>query len=228
MDPVLLWHLQEVLRRLGWMAQKQIQTEERLTGLENAMAGLSAQLRAVELELARLAPKLEDLEESVASLENQPSTRIDKIEYRFEQLKVDTLSGSLHIGLAHGAEGLIEDLQAANADAKNIQLSGPAAPDQAYTQAMASMQDYLGQGLPQDINEAAGEAGIPLAPELRQRITEDLSRQAEQRFMLYIKEHPFAENAAAEDALPVVEKVRQDVRNGLKTFFDGYGKESSG
>lgn len=226
MDPVLLWHLQEILRRLGWMAQKQIQTDERLAGLEQSVAGLSAQLKAVERELARLAPALDGLEDSVSELQNQPSTRIDKIEYRFEQLKVDTLSGSLHIGLAHGAEGLIEDLQAANADAKDLKLASPASPDQAYTQAMASMQDYLRQDLPRDIEEAAAEAGIPLVPELQQRIVEDLSRQAEQRFMLYIKEHPFAEQAEAADALPVVEKVRQDVRDGLRSFFAGYGKES--
>ncbi|MDF2936594.1 MAG: spore germination GerPC family protein [Paenibacillaceae bacterium] len=232
MDPVLLWHLQEILRRLGWMAQKQIQTDERLTGLENAVSELSSQLKAVEHELARIAPTLDALESSVSALEDQPSTRIDKIEYRFEQLKVDTLSGSLHIGLAHGAEGLIEDLQAANADAKDIQLSGPAisgpaSPDQAYTQAMASMQEYLRRDLPSDIDEAADAAGLPLVPELRQQITEDLSRQAEQRFMLYIKEHPFAENAGAQDAAPVIGKVRQDVREGLKAFFAGYGKESS-
>ncbi|MNC51785.1 Spore germination protein GerPC [compost metagenome] len=88
------------------------------------------------------------------------------------------------------------------------------------------MQDYLLRELPQDIEEAADEAGIPLVPELRQRITEDLSRQAEQRFMLYIKQHPFAENAGAQDAAPVIGKVRQDVRDGLKSFFAGYGKES--
>jgi hypothetical protein len=111
-------------------------------------------------------------------------------------------------------------------DAKDLQLSGPASPDQAYTQSMASMQDYLRQDLPRDIEAAAEEAGIPLVPELRQRIEEDLTRQAEQRYMLYIKERPFAENAGAADAAPVIEKVRQDVRDGLRSFFAGYGKES--
>lgn len=220
MDPVLLWYLQEILRCLGWMAQKQLQTEAQL-------AALTAQLKAVESELARITPKLAALEDSVTALENQPSTRIDKIEYRFEQLKVDTLSGSLHIGLAHGAEGLIENLQTAGVDAKDLKLAGPASPDQAYTEAMAAMQEYILRGLPQDIATAAAEAGVPLERELKDRILEDLSRQAEQRFMLYIKEHPFAEDAGPEAAGPVVEKVRQDVRDGLQSFFAGYGKESA-
>jgi spore germination protein PC len=211
-DPNMLWHFQELFKRMGWLAEKQLKAEQHFLAIESRLGAISQQLSAIEKQLA--------------GLQGQPSTRIDKIEYRFEQLKVDTLSGSLHIGLAHGAEGLIEDLEAGGVTAQNVKLADDTA-DNPYAGAMSAMQDYLGTGLPQDIHAAADATGVEIDQELRGKITEDLARQAEQRFMLYIKEYPFKEGEDDTAVEAVLNKVRNDVRSGLESFFESYGKEKT-
>lgn len=212
MDPYWQWHFQELFKRTDWLADKELKTEARLL--------------AIEAQLQAISSQLEDISKLLSGMEERPSTRIDKIEYRFEQLKVDTLSGALHIGMAQGVEGLIEDLEAGGKTAQNLEL-GDDSQEEQYTRAMAVMQEYIGAGLHQDIVQAAEAAGVQLDPELHDKIASDLARQAEQRFMLYIKENPFRAGEDKEAPNRILEKVRQDVRDGLKQYMEGYGKEDS-
>lgn len=212
MDPNTLWHFQELFKRVAWIAEQQLKAENCLLALQNQLQTVSQQLESIEKKLS--------------DLENQPTTRIDRIEYRFEQLKVGTLSGSLQIGLTHGAKGLIEDLEAGDISAQNVKLSEPE-EGEAYTRAMANLQDYLGAGLSRDIDEAAQQAKAEVPPELHDKIVEDLSRQAELRFMAYLKDTPFKEGSDEEAVQTVMEKIRNDVRAGLASFFDHYGEENA-
>jgi spore germination protein PC len=206
----MLWHFQELFRRVGWLAEQQLRTEARMKATEEQLQTISKQLAAVE--------------QLLTSLQNQPTTRIDKIEYRFEQLKVDTLSGSLQIGLAHGAEGLIEDLQAGNVSAQNVELD-PGDNEDPYIKTQSALQDYLGAELHRDIDEAAGNAGVEAEMELHARIAEDLARQAQERLVVYRKEIPSKEGADDEAVRTIMGRIRADIQSGLKSFFETYGKE---
>lgn len=250
-DPYVLWHFQELFKRTGWIAGKQLEAEARLSSIEG-------RLDAIETNLSAIAAHLDAIQQQLSSLDDRPTTRIEKIEYRFEQLKVDTLSGSLQIGMTHGAEGLIEDLEAGGLTAQNVELTpnstdsssdngsgasgGGSGSDDGgsvsssgssdgslarnpYGAAMRAMQLYLGAGLYEDINAAAAEAGVELDADLRGKIAEDLARQVEKRFMAYLKENPLLESSGEAEVRSVLDRVRADVQAGLRTFMDSYGKE---
>ncbi|MNT98196.1 Spore germination protein GerPC [compost metagenome] len=63
--------------------------------------------------------------------------------------------------------------------------------------------------------------------ELHGRIAEDLSRQAQERIIIYMKEVPSKEGADETAVKTIMEKVKADVRSGLKSFFESTGKETS-
>jgi len=61
-------------------------------------------------KVENLEKQLKNMETDISDLKKQKGTHIDKIEYKFDQLKVETLSGALHIGLVAKSSKEIEDL----------------------------------------------------------------------------------------------------------------------
>lgn len=47
----------------------------------------------------KLEHELKRLKDELAELKNKPPIHVDKIEYKFDQLKVESLDGTLNIGL---------------------------------------------------------------------------------------------------------------------------------
>jgi len=214
MEPDVLWHFQELMRRMAWMGEQQLKLERQLHALEMGMQALGQQLSA--------------LEEQLAGMGDRPSTHIDKIEYRFEQLKVDTLAGTLQIGISHNAEGLIEDLAVQQSSAEDIKLGSTYGKGgEMFPHIATELQDYACSELYRDIDEAAAQAGTPLDPELRERIASDLAKQLQNRAVLYMKEVPTKESPDPTAEQTILAKVKADVRSGLKQYFEPNGKEGT-
>ena len=49
--------------------------------------------------LRDLQKKIQTIEETVSDLKKRPSVKVERMEYKFDQLKVETLEGTLNIGL---------------------------------------------------------------------------------------------------------------------------------
>lgn len=250
MDPHLLWHVQELLRRTAWLAEHQL----KLDGL----------LQAMDSRLQTMEERLQALEDRLARMEDRPATQIDKIEYRFEQLKVDTLSGSLQIGLTQGAEGLIEELGAGGKSYQDLKLGGDQdgsgdggntgdagyageagagnngngygngydgqedvrSSGEPYARVFDQLQAYLESGLYYDIDDVSARAGTEPEPALRERIAQDLNRQVRNRVLVYMKEIPSKEGPDEEAVRTIMDRIRADVRTGLEQFFGETGKEN--
>lgn len=219
MEQDLLWHLQELLRRTGWLAEHHLRMDRRLQSMESRLEALEGRLQAAE-------GRLLSIEQQLAGLEDRPSTRIDKIEYRFEQLKVDTLAGTLQIGLAQGAEGLIEDLAAGQTVCQDVLLT-PGEQGEPYVSMNRALEDYMGAELYRDIDDAAAGAGARMDPVQREAVAEDLKSQIRRRSQVYMKEIPAKEGADGGAVAAVLERVRKDVRSGLKVFYQSGGEEQA-
>ncbi len=57
-----------------------------------------------------LQKKILSLEKSITELQNRPPVQVERMEYKFDQLKVETLEGTLNIGLNPSDLQNIEDL----------------------------------------------------------------------------------------------------------------------
>ncbi len=53
--------------------------------------------------------KIHSLEQKIIELQNRPPVHVEKMEYKFDQLKVETLEGTLNIGLNPADLQNIED-----------------------------------------------------------------------------------------------------------------------
>src|SRR5690242_21184263 len=64
--------------------------------------------------IEQLKAKVVQLEATVLELSQRPETKIDKIEYKFDQLKVENLNGTLTIGLNPLQAPTFDDLTVEN------------------------------------------------------------------------------------------------------------------
>ncbi len=60
---------------------------------------LQQALQAQQATILNLEDQVRQLQEELNELKSRPSSSIGKVEYKFDQLKVENLNGTLNIGL---------------------------------------------------------------------------------------------------------------------------------
>jgi spore germination protein PC len=69
------------------------------TDLYSYAAQMQKYLQAQEYRIALLEKEIQVLKKQFTEIKEKPSVTVEKIEYKFDQLKVETLEGTLNIGL---------------------------------------------------------------------------------------------------------------------------------
>ncbi|UOR13174.1 spore germination protein GerPC [Halobacillus amylolyticus] len=149
---------------------------------------------------------IDQLTQQIEHLQSQdhPKTVIEKIEYHFDQLKIETLEGTLQIGLTpNGMDaGNIEDLYT---------------PQPSQEKHDAALEELTKNGVPLDIDHYAAEYGIPLSNQHRQQIIDDINKQLPERYAFYKKQQPNLDSAS------IVEKLQQEIRRSVAQYFTQRG-----
>lgn len=131
----------------------------------------------------RLQAGLARLTKDVKKLNKTPSITVEKLEYKFDQLKVETLEGTLNIGLNPADLKQIEDLA--------VPPSSPPAPiksDAEFNELLANrLNQYIEGDLKQIIYEVEEQTGAKLSPQHLSMIQEDLRKQLPARTEHYIQ-----------------------------------------
>ena len=68
-------------------------------------------IEAQQMRIHKLEKTMGDLKQEVEKLQKRPAVHVEKVEYHFDQLKVDTLDGVLNIGLSPNDPGNLENLE---------------------------------------------------------------------------------------------------------------------
>jgi spore germination protein PC len=178
---------------------------------------LQRYLEAQDKRILQLEQELQRLTEEVSMLKNKPPIHVDKIEYKFDQLKVESLDGTLNIGLNPN------DLNNIDEFAVNHQSTSPP-PFQFPNreQVVQEMAETLMSELDEMIQDTEDQVGISLDPSYHEFIRNDVSRQLEQRIIMYF------DNSSPMDRAPqqfehlkenVYEKVKSDIHVALVNFI---------
>src|SRR5690606_16046580 len=115
-----------------------------------------------------------------------------KVEYSFEQLKIDRLDGTLMIGLSPADTGTIEQLDAAGQLSEDVPLAGssPQSPPHPYAPVYDPVNDYILHAVPGMLDECArGRQTVPLSEAQKEQVRNDLIRQADERIRLYMRHY---------------------------------------
>lgn len=167
--------------------------------------------------------KIELLKREVRTIKNQlqdmkkhPVMNVEKLEYRFDQLKVDTLEGTLNIGMnpANTAEMADLDLPFSN--------TSPLPPLE-YAQLLinthAAIHEYINKELPDWIAHQETLQGRKLGPSVYSVIKTDLAKQLPERIQFYIQQLAHQHKDLSLIQQEALEKTKLDIQQAVARFF---------
>lgn len=182
---------------------------------------LQSYLQAQENRINALEKSLKQMAEEIKSLKEKPHIYVDTIEYKFDQLKVETLEGTLNIGLNPNDLQGIEDFAV-----NNQSVNTPPSPKNQMQRSMEiekNILNYLDSDLQALILEAQKKFNIQaIESSYLAFIKEDIKKQLPARIDYHLKtaskQGRSAENVN-ESNQRIVELLKQEIQNGVEAFL---------
>ncbi|MDC3425587.1 spore germination protein GerPC [Aquibacillus sp. 3ASR75-11] len=164
--------------------------------------------------------RIKALEERVRTIEKDRKTAnqttIEKIEYNFDQLKIERLDGSLHIGISPEDLSKVEDMSLGQQSALSPYPISQSPSQSPYSE----VDSFLSNEAPSLIEQEMRTQKKPNDPQFIQTIIEDIRKQLPTRIAHY--ERLAKEKGMSETELYhyVTEQVKGEIRDSLQAFFN--------
>jgi spore germination protein PC len=176
-------------------------------------------------KIIKLEKKIAKLENELMDIRKRPQTTIEKIEYKFDQLKVETLEGTLNIGLTPSGAETIEDF-AVSPEKVIIPQPQPIM----FRNIQTKVNDYLTNECKDILKNIEQRYSHQLDDTYRQFILQDIGRQVDERIRFYIQQKMNNGQIPASDSSKeledeICEKVKRDIEQSLELFIKHLPKE---
>ena len=176
-------------------------------------------LQAQENRIATLEQTIQKLQADMKQLQEKPSIQVDKIEYKFDQLKVETLEGTLNIGLNPSDLNNIEDFAVQN------QSLNTSIPPKAQMQRSMKIEEtiyrYLETNLPEVFKETQNQLNVKLDDSYLDFIKQDIMKQLPSRIDYHLKESS-KQNRNGETITDetIIDWLKQEIAKGIGIFIN--------
>ncbi|MFC7784754.1 MULTISPECIES: spore germination protein GerPC [unclassified Rossellomorea] len=175
-------------------------------------------IEMLNTKIVALEKKVNELSQEVITLKDAPKINVERIEYKFDQLKVESLDGTLNIGLnPNNLKETIEDLAVEqNVDVKSIKDIKP------YKERItAEIKAYIDSELPSLIQDNEMQFQRSLDPSYYEMIQQDLLNQMPQRIDFYLQNIPYIESKQQEGEWErkIISKIKKDIETALFSFM---------
>lgn len=190
----------------------------------NSMDSWSQYLEQLHLLMEKQMKKMKELEQRVDSLQTkiesnqQPTTNIEKIEYHFDQLKIETLEGTLNIGMTpQDGKGIgVEDLSLGEKPFPPKLNTG----QKIKNNIVKELGGYLENEGPQQVRSIAEQYGKHFDQDYEQFILQDIQKQLGDRVSHYIEQSKEQHGVVNdENKQQIVEKIKQEINQSLHQFL---------
>lgn len=193
------------------------------SGIHYYLSLVDSYLRTLQKELKTIKEELKSLQEKVNNLREPQTTNIERIEYKFDQLKIETLEGTLNIGLT--PQGMADPETIENFSV-NQNVSGSTPILQKYPEIYPRLKEDIQQFLAMDcqgfIDECALKYNMNLNGPHRTFIIQDIERQLNERLHFYLNKTTntnLRESSQEEILNYVLSEVKKDIMNAIDAFI---------
>lgn len=165
-----------------------------------------------------LESRVDDLAKELEKVKSQERIRIEKIEYNFDQLKVEKLDGTLNVGIAPSGLGAqnIDDLAVGG---KTIYTN--TARSESFERIQKRVNDFLLHTAPGEVEKLKDQYQLDLDEDFRDFMIGDLQGQTGQRIEYYMQSMTGNEQTllTPEQEEAIAAKVMEDVRAGVEQYL---------
>ncbi|EOP57384.1 MULTISPECIES: spore germination protein GerPC [Bacillus] len=169
-----------------------------------------------------LEEQVRTLKEELDELKGRPSSSIGKVEYKFDQLKVENLNGTLNIGLnPFATKGQqIEDFEV-DTETLKVNPETQTTPD-FYQGIIQEMHRYLDEEAYSRILHFEQEQRTPLDDMYRQMMIDDIKKQMEHRLPYYLSQvQPYEDITSNPEYMKdvIIQAMKQDIDKAFLSFI---------
>lgn len=143
---------------------------------------LASQLKRHEEKLTKLEKAHADVMKTIETLKNQPPINVERIDYHFDQLKIERLDGTLNIGLNPQD---FQEMDEFSIPTPHFRKEQSEKSKVQLNQLQDKFNTYLEKELPLFIEKAKKEMGLELDESYAAFIQEDIRRQLPERLAFY-------------------------------------------
>ena len=198
-------------------------------GLYSYLQQLRQYIEYQNNRLSELELMIQQLQKDLAEVKQRPSTTIEKIEYKFDQLKVETLEGTLNIGLNPTNDETIEDF-AVKQDSMNV--NAKSGTEQPFVDEIKSEVDrYLDQECPEFIKTIEEQTNRHFDESYRTFIIDDIRKQINDRIHFYLQQNQEQIDRSGingELKETITEKVKTDIQSSIQAFITNMPDQMKG
>jgi len=193
--------------------------------LETYIYQLHQYIKAQTDRIIVLEDSFKRLQKELNELKNKRTVNVEKIEYKFDQLKVETLEGTLNIGITPNGTEAIEDFAV---NQENLQVSNQTS---ASTEAsiienllgkiQTDVFDYFEKGIFKDFEKIEQESNYSLDQPYREFIIDDLKKQMNQRINFYLNQLDKEKLTSDKDIITesVMSHLKKDIYQAIEMFI---------
>ena len=183
-------------------------------------------LQAQENRIVTLEKTIQEIQKEIKQLKEKPSIQVDKIEYKFDQLKVETLEGTLNIGLNPSDLQNIEDFAVENQSLKTP--IHPKAHMQRSMKIEESIYEYLETELPSLFKESQNQLNVQLDDSYLDFIKQDILKQLPARIDYHIQSTTINRGSELNPEETIIELIKQEIKKGILIFINHLPKNVKG
>ncbi|MFK7695433.1 spore germination protein GerPC [Paenibacillus sp. HJGM_3] len=177
-------------------------------------------------KLGKMDRKLDAILAELQAIRGQKPVNVEKIEYNFDQLKVEKLDGTLNIGITPDNAKSIEQLALGDSEV----MVGPVPIQTQSPQSFAAIQNgvmnYLNAEAPEELMQMEGKYNLSLPGEYRAHILADVQKQVNARIVHYMQQMELRDDGEnpEERVREISEQVKADIRKGVEQYLQTFPK----
>ncbi|WP_243355329.1 spore germination protein GerPC [Bacillus litorisediminis] len=180
-------------------------------------------------KIQQLEKEILELKKIVEELRSQPSLKIDRIEYKFDQLKIETLEGTLNVGISP------QDLQ----NIGDISTGQHPVPSSVYDPKHVMIHDlieeklkqYMDESVPQIIYDTQDQLGMQPNESYLELISQDIKNQLKTRIQFHIRQlsHQVMEKEPIEQVAEMIAaRIKGEIQQGIFSFLSRFQSNEKG
>lgn len=169
--------------------------------------------RIQELEI-----RIEVLTKSVEALSRQRGITVERLEYKFDQLKVEKLDGTLNIGISPGSltDQTLEDILP---EGKTVMAN--TARSESFGRILNAVLLYLKEECPRELQQINAEYQVNLGENFCKMMSDDLYSQARSRTLHYMQTmvDPNQPALSPEEEQAILQRVIGDIQEAIRQYI---------
>ena len=166
-----------------------------------------------EQRIRQLEYSINEMHKEIQELKSRPPIRVDRIDYKFDQLKVETLEGTLNIGLYPSDMQGIEDFAVGNQPVSTA--FSPAEQMRHVMDVEDNILNFVDSNSESIIAACEQDYAKTVDPSYYNFIKEDIKKQLPGRIEYYLNQIP-AEKRMPEHEIENKEKIIQQLQNDIE------------